>query len=469
MKSILILFASLCCASAASEKSLNGWKALFNGRDLSNWNKFLAASQGSEPLIANQDPKGVFTVTNLNGENVIHVSGESYGGLTTQDEFENFHFRVQFKWGLARWGGRANVGRDSGILYCGIGQPNPRSGWLTSIENNVMEKGVGQWWSVNGAIIDCEGEWITPENELYIPYKKEGAGERNIVWRRGGQRITAHEGNGITPPFDLEAVFGNWNTAEVVFWGGNCIHILNGRVNLVAFNPRYQLNGRWAPLTKGKIQLQSEEAEVFYRSPEIQPISELPAEYLEYLVSPQIGEEGFVPLFNEIALNNWKQCGPGRFAVSNGVASGEGGMGLWWYTARQYTNFILRGEFLQEQNIADSGVFIRFPDPENDPWNAVRKGHEIEIGDPVPEKPTWRTGSIYPFHASIQANTKPLGGWNSYEIICQGQNYSVRINGKVINTWTDSTQRSERGFIGLQNYNDGKTVRHRNLRVKEIE
>ena len=144
-------------------------------------------------------------------------------------------------------------------------------------------------------------------------------------------------------------------------------------------------------------------------------------------------------------------------------------MGLWWNTARQYTNFILRGEFLQEQKIADSGVFIRFPNPESDPWNAVRSGHEIEIGDPTPEKPAWRTGSIYPFHASVEANTKPVGEWNSYEIVCQGQNYSVRINGKVVNTWTDSTKRSERGFVGLQNYNDGKTVRHRNLRVKELK
>jgi hypothetical protein len=44
----------------------------------------------------------------------------------------------------------------------------------------------------------------------------------------------------------------------------------------------------------------------------------------------------------------------------------------------------------------------------------------------------------------------------------------VRINGKVVNTWTDASKRSESGFIGLQNYADGKTVRHRNLRVKEL-
>jgi len=456
-------------AAAPADAPLNaGWKPLFNGRDLAGWDKYLATPNGDEPLVPNVDPKGVFTVTNLDGQNVIHVSGEVYGAITTQEQFTNFHFRVDFKWGLARWGGRARVGRDTGILYCGIGQPNPRTGWLTSVENNVMEKGVGQWWSVNGAIIDCEGEWITAENELYVPYKKEGKGEKNIVWKKGAPRITTTSANGITPPFDVEQVFGNWNTVEVVFWGGNCIHLLNGHVNLVAFNPRYREGEQWLPLTHGKIQLQSEDAEVFYRKAEMRPLHELPAEYLDYVVSPVGDEHGFIALLSDAVLPDWKQAGPGRFKVEDGIATAEGGMGLWWYAGRQFTNFVMRGEFLQDQDIADSGVFLRFPDPGNDPWVAVGKGHEMEIGDPNPEKPTWRTGSLYPFHAPVAATTKPAGQWNSYEIVCRGHDYSVRINGKVVNTWTDSTQRTLSGFIGLQNYNDGKTVRHRNLRVKEL-
>jgi hypothetical protein len=179
-------------------------------------------------------------------------------------------------------------------------------------------------------------------------------------------------------------------------------------------------------------------------------------------------KDGFKLLFTDEALKQWRQCGPGRFTVTNGVATGEGGMGLWWYAGRQFTNFILRGEFLQEQEIADSGVFLRFADPKDDPWNAVRHGHEMEIGDPNPKDPTWRTGSIYPFKASIKANTKPVGVWNHYEITCIDQNYSVQMNGESIMTWTDPNQRTRSGYIGLQNYNDEKTVRHRNLRIKDL-
>jgi hypothetical protein len=175
-----------------------------------------------------------------------------------------------------------------------------------------------------------------------------------------------------------------------------------------------------------------------------------------------------VDLLSEAALKDWKQCGPGRFVVSNGVATGEGGMGLWWYSARPFTNFILRGEFLQEQELADSGVFLRFPDPKNDPWIAVNQGHEMEIGDPNPKDPTWRTGSIYPFAASSSANTKPLGQWNRYEIRCENQDYSVRINGKLVLKWKDPKQRTQAGYVGLQNYNDDKSVRHRNLKIMEL-
>ncbi len=182
----------------------------------------------------------------------------------------------------------------------------------------------------------------------------------------------------------------------------------------------------------------------------------------------QRGSEGRLDLLSPENLPAWRQAGPGRFVVENRVATGEGGMGLWWFAGRPFTNFVLRGEFLQEQPIADSGVFVRFPDPLGDPWNAVKQGHEMEIGDPQPEDPTWRTGSIYPFAASSRANTRPLGRWNRYELTVRGHTYSVRINGEEVTRWTDPRQRSASGFVGLQNYDDGKTVRHRNLVIQEL-
>ncbi len=461
-----LLSVAIACGTTA-ELGAPSWQPLFNGRDFAGWDKHLS-TEGGRPIAPNQDPHRVFTVVELEGERAIRVSGEKYGAITTQEEFDNFHFKLDFRWGEKRWAPRATVGRDSGILYAGVGAPNPGTGWMTSVENNIMEKGVGQWWSVNGAIIDVEGEWVTAENELYVPYKKEGSGERNIVWRRGAPIMTAEPANGITPPFDVEAVFGNWNTVEVIFWGGLCLHLLDGKVNLVAFNPRYQKEGVWQPLARGKIQLQSEAAELFYKNIQIRPLVEIPPQFLADVPSPVGGEEGFVPLFADTALPAWKQSGPGRFVVQEGVATGQGGMGLWWYSGRAFTNFVLRGEFLQEQGDADSGVFVRFPAPGDDPWVAVRQGHEMEIGDAGAENPTWRTGSIYPFKAPVANASAPPGEWTTYEMVCRGHDYSVRLNGRLVTTWTDPERRSTHGFIGLQNYNDDKTVRHRRMRVKEL-
>jgi hypothetical protein len=241
-------------------------------------------------------------------------------------------------------------------------------------------------------------------------------------------------------------------------------------VNLVATNPRFteKATGRVVPLLHGRIQLQSEAAECFYRKVEIRPITEIPAEHLSLIPKYQDDESGFKPLFGRNAYDGWAQCGPGGFTIENGIATAGGGMGLWWHTNRTFTNFVLRGEFLQEQPLADSGVFVRFPNPGQDPWVAVKQGHEMEIGDPHPEKPTWRTGSIYPFKAAVKANTRPPGQWNDYELACIAHNYSVRINGELVTTWTDEQQRSTAGYLGLQNYNDGKVVRFRNLRVKDV-
>jgi len=469
VRSVCFLWLILAFDSSHAADPQARWKPLFNGKDLFGWDTFLAPAPGSKtPLGWNNDPRRVFTVVETDGAPAIRVSGEIYGSITTREPFTNFHARVEFKWGEKRWPPRANVGRDSGILYCCVNEPNPHTGWMTSVECNIMEKGIGQWWSVNGAIIDVEGLHVGKEMEPSIPYKKEGAGEKIIVYRRGAPRLVADPSYGVTPAIDDEKPFGQWNTAEVIFWAGQCIHLLNGRVNLVATNPRYTESGRVIPLLSGKLQLQSEAAECYYRKVEIRSLAEIPAEFLELIPNAQDGEGGCQPLLGRNATDGWAQCGPGHFTVQNGVATGHGGMGLWWHTNQTYTNFVLRGEFLQEQPSADSGVYVRFPNPGPDPWIAVRQGHEMEIGDPNPEKPTWRTGSIYPFKASATANAKPIGQWNEYEIVCIGHDYSVRMNGRLVTTWSDPAQRSRAGYIGLQNYDDGKIVRHRNLRIKEL-
>lgn len=472
----LILAGLLLAVRFAGGAPPGEWQPLFHQKDLANWDKWLGPASGGyhdpeksaeKPLGLNNDPRGVFSVVEKDGSPAIRVTGEIFGALTTHQEFGNVHIRIEYKWGEKKWPPRheAKHYRDSGVLYWCVGPHGAGSyAWMRSVECNIMEKGVGQWWGVAGTYVDIEGRKVVLEKEPSIPYRGEGPGEECILYSPGGPQFTT--GEGITSSLDPEKS-RDWNVCEVVAWGNIAIHLLNGEVVLALANPRYRESNREMALTHGKIQLQSEAAEIFFRKVEARSITEIPSLLFRHIPPAAPGEVGFAPLLGVTNTPGWAQTGPGHFTLENGIATGHGGMGLWWYTNRMFTNFVLRGEFLQEQDIADSGVFVRFPDPKNDPWNAVRQGHEIEIGDPNPENPTWRTGSIYPFQAALAGKSR-RGEWNEYEIVCLGQNYSVRLNGHIVTTWTDPERRSAAGYIGLQNYNDGKTVRHRRLRVKEL-
>jgi hypothetical protein len=142
-----------------------------------------------------------------------------------------------------------------------------------------METGIGQWWSVADTIVDVEGLRMTPEMEASVPYKKESKGEKVIVYKGGAARITADPSDCVTPSFNNEKPRGQWNTVEVIFWSGHCHYVLNGKVNMVLSNPRHVDHGVVNLLRSGRIQLQSESAEIFYRSIRIRGIDEIPAEY----------------------------------------------------------------------------------------------------------------------------------------------------------------------------------------------
>jgi hypothetical protein len=75
---------------------------------------------------------------------------------------------------------------------------------------------------------------------------------------------------------------GEWNQLELVCYAGDCVHVVNGKVVMALANSRYRDGDKMKPLTGGKLQIQSEAAEVFYRDIEIRSIPAMPAEYAGY-------------------------------------------------------------------------------------------------------------------------------------------------------------------------------------------
>ena len=163
-------------------------------------------------------------------------------------------------------------------------------------------------------------------------------------------------------------------------------------------------------------------------------------------------------------LANWQMAGPGEFVHDGNTVYAQGGMGLYWYNAQDFKDFELELEWQVTDVSNNSGVFVRFPDPGDDPWVAVNEGYEIQICDtPAPKHDT---GSVYSFQAATHLPTKPQGEWNTYLIRVVGQQYTISINGELVNSYTGD--RSEHGHIGLQNNDDDSPVRYRNIRVTEI-
>lgn len=269
-----VIVALVAGAASAGDE----WKSLFNGKNLEGWDTWLGKPyMGKEVIGLNKDPGKVYTVVDADGKPAIRVSGEVFGAITTKEEFENYHLQLDFKWGEKRWPPREKVVRDSGLLYHCVG-PQGAAGtfWMKSQELQIQEKDCGDYWSVAGAIVDVEGyrkgeDALKPTGPL--TYKKGGKKYTVPSKEAGGPRI-------VKSP-DNEKKSGEWNTIEMLTVGPTSVHIVNGKVVMILTASRQKVGNEEIPLTRGKIQLQSEGAEVFYRNIHLRPISKIPEAYLK--------------------------------------------------------------------------------------------------------------------------------------------------------------------------------------------
>jgi len=275
-----ILLLLLCGIAFGFTNSLrkDHWKPLFNGKDLSGWDTYIGPDLDdngkpitNQPIGLNNDPRHVFTIVNEGGENVIRISGENWGAISTKKEYENYHLQLQFKWGALLWGQKKGKKKDSGLLYHSVGKYGADYGaWMRSHEFQVEEGNCGDYWGVAGGMVAVP---VIKKSETEFVYNPKGA---FITFREG-----AKEGRRCIKQGDAENPTGQWNTLDLYCHGDTSIHVVNGKVVMVLYHSQQQDNGLFSPLTKGKIQIQSEGAEVFYKQIKIQSISGLPAEYLK--------------------------------------------------------------------------------------------------------------------------------------------------------------------------------------------
>lgn len=164
---------------------------------------------------------------------------------------------------------------------------------------------------------------------------------------------------------------------------------------------------------------------------------------------------------------NWKMAGPGEFKIAEDVATAQGGMGLWWFAAERFKNATLTLEFKLDQSTHNSGVFVRFPDPGNDPWVAVKKGYEIQISGRGIDKQS--TGAIYDVQAPVENPLKADGEWNQMTIHLLSDAIVVALNETLVNIFTPEEGRGDqKGYFGIQNHDDGSPVQFRNILITKL-
>jgi hypothetical protein len=243
---------------------------LFDGKSLANFESWLVDHHSS-------DPERVFTVVDqIDGAPAIRVSGQVWGGLLTKQAYRDYRLIVEFRWGGATWGNRKDRARDSGVLLHAQGRlgntgKDFNGPWLRSIEFQIIEGGVGDILPVAG--FGDDGSQIRPA--VTTTTRKDRDGE--TVYDEKGTPNTLSSGRinwwgrsedwadriGFRGPNDVESPGLEWTRIEAVVEGGKLTYYVNGKLVNAASDSSFK---------DGRIMIQSEGAEIYFRRIELQPL-----------------------------------------------------------------------------------------------------------------------------------------------------------------------------------------------------
>lgn len=256
----------VCCLYTELAAQKSEWKQLFNGKDLTGWDTYLrpkemigyideASGLSFESHVGlNNDPFDVFTIN----DNVIRISGEVWGAITSKEEFSNYHLRFETKWGEQKYYPKDTTLRDAGLLFHCTGPFNfAFKCWMRSLEMQIEENNIGDYYDVFGGIAEFQiSDGISPLKE------KVSQHDALAPLKRFSGRVH-RSGN-------FESPHGEWTRGELIARHADAVFIVNGFVVNRLYNIfRSDINRQ---VTSGKLQFQSESAEHFIRDISIRPL-----------------------------------------------------------------------------------------------------------------------------------------------------------------------------------------------------
>jgi hypothetical protein len=188
---------------------------LFNGKDLTSWDYYLA-----DPNAKMED---VWSVDREQG--ILICKGSPPGYLYTKQDYTNFILKLEWRWAPGKPPG------NSGVLLRVHGEHKI---WPRSIEAQLMYMNAGDFWLIDGAPLETDPEFVDKNTPRHR-------------WRKKTAEKPAPE----------------WNEYEIIVKGDRITLKVNGEV----------VNEGWgAEVRPGKIALQSEGGEIHFRNIRLIPL-----------------------------------------------------------------------------------------------------------------------------------------------------------------------------------------------------
>ena len=271
---------------------------------------------------------------------------------------------------------------------------------------------------------------------------------------------------------------GEWNTFYIKMVGDRVTVKLNGELvvdNIIMEN--YWDRSLPIPAVE-QIELQAHGSKVYYRDIYMKELKRPEP----FKLSDEEKKEGFKILFDGTNMHEWRgnlidyQIEDGCISLPAETKSGGN-----LFTKNEYANFVYRFEF-QLTPAANNGIGIRTPID----GDAAYVGMEIQVLDS--EHQVYKNLKEYQYHGSVygiipakRGFLKPVGEWNTQEIIANGNKIKVTLNGTVIldgdikeataNGTMDKLEHpglfNKSGHIGFLGH--GSAVKFRNIRIKELK
>ena len=485
-KSIAGAIGALLLAAPSFAAGPEAWKSLFNGKNLNGWSAQFASKAPENA----QTPASYFDVEN----GVIHAYRDETAGtwqpnvvLVTNAEYQDYVLSLEYRWGEKKFPPRLEHVRDAGLLYH-VHRDRPND-WPASAEAQIQEGDTGDSWVITAQL----ASFVNPKTDRYALPENGGVpvirGDKDKFGRTKHGQVNEYPG---------------WNTVEVIVRGDKATHVVNGVVNMrVSDMKSWDAAGnRWVKLDRGRIAIQAESAELFYRNIKIRPITkedDAPpapkATEVWFPVPAKVtpGQAGAPPsdaviLFDGKNVDAWKNAKTGanaEWSVVNGemvIAPGTGDI----QTKESFGDVQLHIEWcgpeLPASNVnqdrGNSGVFLQ-------------DVYEVQVLDNF-KNPTYvngMVGSIYKQYPPLVNATLPAETWNVYDIIYTAPRFNadgslasaarvtVLHNGVLVQnntsfkggtTYIGAPSYFPHGNLPLRLQDHGHKVRFRNIWLRKL-